>query len=169
MWMTLKTFYFSLGNFSKFAMIILISLPQRCKRYYGPGLPRHSDTFQYEKEKGFAEDPDDGKFSLPMIHLLNNSPDRLMIEHILHQRSRDGGVSPEMKMLVLEKMHEAGSLEFTRETLRSVEKKARETLAILEEQSEIPNYILQYLLVRLSDVRNIVKWFTYNSVEAFVS
>ena len=125
--------------------------PRRFELYYGPGLQRYSDTFQYEKEKGFAEDLDEGKFSLPMIHLLSNSPDRLMIEHILQQRSRDGSMSPEMKMLVLEKMHEAGSLEFTRETLRSAETKARETLALLEEQSKIPNYILQYLLVRLSD------------------
>lgn len=151
--MTLKTFYFSLGNSSKLAMIISILLPQRCELYYGPGLQRHSDTFQYEKEKSFAEDLDEGKFSLPMIHLLNNSPDRLMIEHILQQRSREGGMSPEMKMLVLEKMHEVGSLDFTRETLRSVEMKAREALALLEEKSKIPNYILQYLLVRLSDVR----------------
>lgn len=88
-----------------------------------------------------------------MVHLLNSSPDRLMIEHILQQRSRDGSMSPEMKMLVLEKMNEVGSLEFTRETLRSVETKTREALALLEEQSKTPNYILQYLLIRLSDVR----------------
>lgn len=88
-----------------------------------------------------------------MIHLLNSSKDRLMIECILQQRSRDGSMSPEMKMLVLEKMDEAGSLEFTRATLRSVETKAREALALLEQQAKTPNYILQYLLMRLSNVR----------------
>jgi hypothetical protein len=87
-----------------------------------------------------------------MIHLLNNSADRLMIEHILQQRSRDSSMSPEMKMLVIEKMNEAGSLAFTLETLRSIETKAKEALALLEEQSGIPNYILRYLLTRLSDV-----------------
>jgi hypothetical protein len=51
-------------------------------------------------------------------------------------------MSPEMKMLVLEKMDEAGSLEFTRQTLRSMETKARDALASLEEQSKIPNHIL---------------------------
>ena len=61
-------------------------------------------------------------------------------------------MSPEMKILVLEKMNEAGSLEFTRETLRSMETRARDALALLEEQSKIPNYILRYLLARLSDV-----------------
>ena len=141
--MTSEIFYSSLDNSSKFAMTISISLPRRFELYYGPDLQRYSNTFQYEKEKGFAEDLDEGKFSLPIIHLLSNSPDRLMIEHILQQRSRDGSMSPGMKMLVLEKMHEAGSLEFTRETLRSAEMKAREALAILEEQSKIPNYILQ--------------------------
>jgi ophiobolin F synthase len=113
----------------------------------------YSDTSQYEKEKGFAEDLDEGKLSLPMIHLLNSSKDRLMIEHILQQRSRDGSMPPEMKMLVLQKMNEAGSLEFTRETLASVETEAREALSLLEQQSKFPNYILQYLLVSLSDVR----------------
>ena len=88
-----------------------------------------------------------------MVHLLNNSPDRLIIEHILQQRSRDGSMPPEMKTLVLEKMNEAGSLEFTRETLCAVETKAKEALTLLEEQAKTPNYILQYLLIRLSDVK----------------
>jgi hypothetical protein len=87
-----------------------------------------------------------------MIHLLNDSPDRLIIEHILQQRSRDCSMSHEMKMLVLEKMNEAGSLEYTRETVRSVKTKTREALALLEDQSKNPNYILQYLFVHLSEV-----------------
>lgn len=87
-----------------------------------------------------------------MIHLLNNFPGRLTIEHILQQRSRDGNTSSKMKTLVLEKMNEAGSLAFTRETLRPIETKAREALSLLVERSTIPNYILRYLLTRLSDL-----------------
>lgn len=104
---------------------------------------------QYQKEKGYAEDLDEGKPSFPLIHLLAHAPDRLLLENILQQRSRDGKMSAEVKALVLDKMEQAKSLEFTKHTLDLLESQVRSSLTKLEGQSGA-NYILQYLIERLS-------------------
>ncbi|KAJ5872328.1 terpenoid synthase [Penicillium soppii] len=103
----------------------------------------------YKDEKGFAEDLDEGKLSFPLIHLLNHSPDRLLIENILHERSKDGRMSNEVKELILEKMNQAKSLEFTKKTLASLGSQAKSALVKLEEQSGASNFMMQYLIERL--------------------
>ncbi|KAK9860462.1 hypothetical protein MYU51_005403 [Penicillium brevicompactum] len=106
-----------------------------------------SKTFQ--EQKGYAEDLDEGKLSFPLIHLLSHSPDRLLIENILHERSKNGKMSFEAKELILEKMNQTKSLEFTKETLASLESQTRSALSKLEKQSGTSNFMLQYLIERL--------------------
>ncbi|PHH76098.1 hypothetical protein CDD80_1828 [Ophiocordyceps camponoti-rufipedis] len=106
---------------------------------------------KYEKQKGIAEDLDEGKRSFPLIHLLTNSPDRAMMESILQQRWQEGSMSADLKELVLEKMEEAGSLAYTKRILDSFSDRARTLLAGLEEQAGSNNYILRYLIERLAD------------------
>ncbi|KAF9892770.1 Geranylgeranyl pyrophosphate synthase [Aspergillus nanangensis] len=104
----------------------------------------------YEKEKGFAEDLDEGKHSFPLIHLLQNSPDHLMIRNILQQRSQDGQMPMELKTLVLQKMNEARSLDYVRKTIHSLETQAKDALGVLEKQAGQKNYMLRYLIARLA-------------------
>lgn len=111
----------------------------------------------YENEEGFAEDLDEGKYSFPLIHLLNNTSDRSMIEHILHQRSIDGKMAVEVKHLVLDKMKEVKSLEATRETIQHLESQAFDKLTAIEEQSGVLNHMLRYFIMRLADFREL--WF----------
>ncbi|KAL2842929.1 isoprenoid synthase domain-containing protein [Aspergillus pseudoustus] len=107
---------------------------------------------EYEKDKGFAEDLDEGKYSLPLIHVLEHSPDRPIIEEILLQRSREGKMAKEVKKLVLEKMREVKSLDFVKGKIDSLETKSRIALAVLEKQSGVNNYMLQYFITRLVNV-----------------
>lgn len=72
-----------------------------------------------------------------------------MVENILHERSKNGKMSFEAKQLILEKMNQTKSLEFTKETLVSLESQTRDALAKLEEQSGTNNYMLEYLIQRL--------------------
>ncbi|KAL3458754.1 isoprenoid synthase domain-containing protein [Aspergillus heterothallicus] len=99
-----------------------------------------------------TEELDRGRFSLPLIHLLENMSDRLMIEEILAQRSREGKMTKEMKQLVLEKMAEARSLEFVNMQIQSLETRTKIALGVLEQISGVNNYMLQYFITRLAQV-----------------
>ncbi|KAJ5116166.1 terpenoid synthase, partial [Penicillium angulare] len=106
----------------------------------------------YQKEKGFAQDLDEGKLSFPLIHLLQNSPDRLMIEYILQQRFQDGYMPSEVKELVLEKIHQTRSLEYTKQRINLLESQTKDALFVLEEKTGVENFMLQYLITQLADV-----------------
>lgn len=58
-------------------------------------------------------------------------------------------MSFEAKELILEKMNQTKSLEFTKETLASLESQTRSALSKLEKQSGTSNFMLQYLIERL--------------------
>ncbi|KAF3909756.1 Dimethylallyltranstransferase [Arthrobotrys entomopaga] len=47
---------------------------------------------QYAKNKGFAEDLTEGKFSFPIIHSIRANPTNLQLINILKQQTRDNGV-----------------------------------------------------------------------------
>jgi geranylgeranyl pyrophosphate synthase len=76
---------------------------------------------EYVAQKGFAEDLDEGKYSLPLIHTLQSLPrhETIVLRNLLTQR-RVAGHSPlfEHKTLIVELMKRAGSLEFTVRALR---------------------------------------------------
>jgi Geranylgeranyl pyrophosphate synthase len=83
---------------------------------------------KYTKQKGFCEDLDEGKFSLPLIHALGRcreKPDGTMrtnlICNLLSQRHSDGRLSKEQKNLILEQMRAGGSLEYTRRALHALQ------------------------------------------------
>ncbi|CAI7666554.1 unnamed protein product [Penicillium bialowiezense] len=122
------------------------------RRLCKPRISEVSDIIKYEKEKGFAEDLDEGKFSLPLIHLLENSPDRSMIEQILQNRRQEGRMPTEFKNLLLEKMTDCRSLLFIKETMLLLESQAKDALGVLERKSGTQNYMLQYLIMKLADV-----------------
>lgn len=75
---------------------------------------------QYTDQKGFCEDLDKGKFSLPIIHALQYLPEsqRIILHNLLAQRKVNGGPSIEHKQLILQLLRRSGSLEYTLVALR---------------------------------------------------
>ncbi|KAL4966087.1 bifunctional terpene synthase/polyprenyl synthetase family protein [Aspergillus stella-maris] len=72
---------------------------------------------EYTAKKGFCEDLSEGKFSFPLIHLLQNTPSPNNIRGILFNRDINTDLSIEAKQFVLDQMKETGSLTYTKETL----------------------------------------------------
>jgi geranylgeranyl pyrophosphate synthase len=93
---------------------------------------------EYTAQKGFAEDLDEGKYSLPLIHALQSLSrhETVMLRNLLGQR-RVAGCSPlaEHKTLVLELMKQAGSLEFTERALRKLMGEIEVDMRKIEEQA----------------------------------
>ena len=79
-----------------------------------------SDEKQYTSQKGFCEDLDEGKYSLPLLHLLQAEVDNVQISNILSTRRATGKMAHEQKILMLEHFERAGSLEFTAAVLESL-------------------------------------------------
>jgi geranylgeranyl pyrophosphate synthase len=73
---------------------------------------------QYESKKGFCEDFDEGKFSLPLIHLLSHTryPDR--ITSALFNRRPGTNLPYEMKRYILAEMEEVQTLAYSRDVLK---------------------------------------------------
>ncbi|RAL02574.1 bifunctional terpene synthase/polyprenyl synthetase family protein [Aspergillus ibericus CBS 121593] len=107
---------------------------------------------QYQKEKGFAQDLDEGKFSLPLIHVMTHSPNSVLLQNILCERARHSGLSDDLKRLILDEMQDQGSLTFTEETLRSLEGKIEQQMELIERSTGVANYIFQFLLDRLKEM-----------------
>ncbi|KAN0083031.1 Isoprenoid synthase domain containing protein [Elaphomyces granulatus] len=64
----------------------------------------------YTAKKGFCHDLSEGKFSLPLIHLLQHSAASDRVWGLLFRHK--GELSPEMKMWVLSEMKAVGSLDY---------------------------------------------------------
>lgn len=72
----------------------------------------------YAKNKGFAEDLTEGKFSFPIIHSIRTDPANRQVMNIIKQKSTDYDV----KMYAVTYMKEkTKSFEYTREKLRYLE------------------------------------------------
>ncbi|KAE8391647.1 isoprenoid synthase domain-containing protein [Aspergillus alliaceus] len=104
-------------------------------------------SVEYSDQKGFCEDLDEGKFSLPLIHALTQGDAE--IESILEQRKRHGQLSYELKRLVLDRLRLKGSLDYTLSVLRELQESLRKELARAEAATQQKNWVLQLLLFRL--------------------
>ncbi|KIK55704.1 hypothetical protein GYMLUDRAFT_205331 [Collybiopsis luxurians FD-317 M1] len=87
----------------------------------------------YRKQKGFCEDLDEGKYSLPLIHLLQSHPENLQLRNILSTRRAEGKMMYEQKVLVLEYLREAESLEYTHSVLEGLHAKIGQQIDNIEE------------------------------------
>ncbi|CZT49095.1 related to Fusicoccadiene synthase [Rhynchosporium secalis] len=87
---------------------------------------------EYTSQKGFCEDLDEGKYSLPLLHLLQAEIENVQISNILSTRRTNGKMTYEQKVLMLEHFKEAGSLEFTAAVLESLYEEICGEIARLE-------------------------------------
>lgn len=95
-------------------------------------------------------DIDEGSFTLPLLHALQQDEDSGSLElYSILQSARRERVSPEMKQLVKEKLEAAGSLDFTRMAIRELYLKMEDEQGKMEEVAGIKNWILRLLMLQL--------------------
>ncbi|VUC25193.1 unnamed protein product [Clonostachys rosea] len=76
----------------------------------------------YTNQKGFCEDLDEGKYSLPLILALTRSLRKGQINSLLVQRRVTGALTYEQKCLILEHIRGSGALEATKTIMDSLAK-----------------------------------------------
>lgn len=110
-------------------------------------------SVEYEMQKGFAEDLDEGKFSFPLIHCikaLETNPEyaglAMQMRSVLLRRRVDGRLSDEAKREVLETMKLTNSLDYTLEFLRIMHGKLEIEIGNLEATFGAENLPLRKML-----------------------
>ncbi|KAE8312107.1 isoprenoid synthase domain-containing protein [Aspergillus transmontanensis] len=90
---------------------------------------------EYTAKKGFCDDLSEGKFSFPLIHLLENSPNASTLHRMIFDRQpvEEGEMSEETKSYIISQMKEVGSLDYTQEVLNSLFSYIWETIERTEE------------------------------------
>ncbi|KAL4867799.1 hypothetical protein BDV12DRAFT_209514 [Aspergillus spectabilis] len=101
---------------------------------------------EYTKQKGFCEDLEEGKFSLPLIHLLQAMPDNYVLRNVWMQRRVNRTATHAQKETILELMKKSGSLRFTLDTLGVLYSDVEKSIAELESKFGIENFQLRLIL-----------------------
>ncbi|KAK4222678.1 isoprenoid synthase domain-containing protein [Podospora fimiseda] len=99
-------------------------------------------SLDYTKQKGFCEDLDKGKYSLPLIHALRKSAGDDIVTsnllcNLLAQQRRDGKLTTKQKQIIVEQLEKLGSLAYTRDALDVLQGELREMareMGIVENQ-----------------------------------
>lgn len=121
-----------------------------------------SDDYQnlasadYAKQKGFAEDPDEGNYSFTLIHCihtLDSEPkfagDAMQSRAFLRKRRFDGKLSHEAKREVLATMKKTKSLDYTLGVLRGIAWRVGKEVGNLEVKFGEANFSLRLMLEML--------------------
>ncbi|KAI0812845.1 putative geranylgeranyl pyrophosphate synthase [Xylaria sp. FL0064] len=108
-----------------------------------------ADDKQYTAQKGFCEDLDEGKFSLPLIHALAHTDKGLQLRGLLHERRRRGHCTKEQKHCILRYMREAGSLTYVLKVLQALYAELEAEARRLESAFGQVNHEMRLLLALL--------------------
>jgi hypothetical protein len=125
--------------------------PPRSHHHTGISRALTFDPVQYAAQKGFCEDLDEGKFSLPLIHSLQQSQTsggNILLMSLLQQCRTTGKATSEAKKLILEEFEKTGSLEHTRKILKGLSEQMQEDVAGIEAFFGKENFVLRLLLER---------------------
>ncbi|KAL4883150.1 isoprenoid synthase domain-containing protein [Aspergillus karnatakaensis] len=86
---------------------------------------------EYTTKKGFCEDFDEGKFSLPLIYVLQNTPyPERITAAIFHRPAGERTVSQEVKTMILNEMDAVGTFDYVRRVLKHLH---TELMTLLDE------------------------------------
>ncbi|KAL2827214.1 isoprenoid synthase domain-containing protein [Aspergillus cavernicola] len=86
----------------------------------------------YTSKKGFCEDLDEGKFSLPLIHLLNHTPYPDRITSAIYNRACATKLKREVKQHILDAMESARTFEYVRDVLKHLHAEIMKSLGAVE-------------------------------------
>ena len=116
---------------------------------------------EYSEQKGFCEDLDEGKFSFPIVHLLEESPKyENLVLGIFRQRqvASNTPLAQESKIQILECLERTGTFEATWRLLQEFEQRIEKEIEVLESLSGETNPVMHLLLKTLSvPERNVQK------------
>ncbi|RAK81477.1 bifunctional terpene synthase/polyprenyl synthetase family protein [Aspergillus fijiensis CBS 313.89] len=101
---------------------------------------------EYTKQKGYCEDLEEGKFSLPLIHLLQSMPENHVLRNVWMQRRVRGTATHAQKETILELMKRNGSLQFTEDTLKILYGHLEKSIGELERRFGAENFQLRLIL-----------------------
>ena len=108
---------------------------------------------EYSELKGFCEDLDEGKFSFPIVHLLEESPRyENLILGIFRQRqvASTTPLAQESKIQILECLERTGTFGATWQLLQEFEQRIEKEIEVLESVSRETNPVMHLLLKTLS-------------------
>ena len=125
-----------------------VSPPSNTTIYYDK-LKMSANTPQYHDQKGFCEDLDEGKFSLPLLRLLSTRPNNIQLQSILMQRRCQGKLTLEMKKYILEQMKNEGCLDYTRDVLKRLDDEVERVTKQIGDEMGTTNWIMLLVLERL--------------------
>ncbi|KAK4185022.1 isoprenoid synthase domain-containing protein [Podospora australis] len=105
----------------------------------------------YTSQKGFCEDLDKGKLSVPLVQFLNNAPlsDTIHVREVLEQRREKRCLSTAQKELVLKPLKGSKSMDVTLETLHRLQADIENLTGQLEERTGRENWVLKLCMYRL--------------------
>ena len=106
----------------------------------------------YTAAKGFCEDLDEGKFSLPLIHTLRsstNTQQQLLRDILQERRHQNGGMPLETKNLVVKMMQDSGSLVYVKKVLKELEEAIQVEITTIERSAGEENFVLRLLIEKL--------------------
>ncbi|KAF7167893.1 hypothetical protein CNMCM5623_001040 [Aspergillus felis] len=89
---------------------------------------------EYTAKKGFCDDLDEGKFSFPVLHVLEHSPKAEELLKLIYGEDKKTQMSHADKLRILAEMKEVGSLTYTLEVLEKLFTTMLETLDRVEEK-----------------------------------
>ena len=115
---------------------------------------------EYSEQKGFCEDLDEGKFSFPIVHLLEESPkyENLVLGIFRHRQiASTTPLARESKIQILECLEHTGTFEATWQLLQEFEQRIENEIEVLESLSGETNPVMHLLLKTLSIPERIGK------------
>ncbi|OHW95853.1 geranylgeranyl pyrophosphate synthase [Colletotrichum incanum] len=101
---------------------------------------------QYIRQKGFCEDLDEGKYSVPLIYTLQTQPDNIQLINLLSTGRRTGRLTREQKECVLEILNKFGGFAYTRVVLLRLYSQISDALKELESSFGSSNPEMKVLL-----------------------
>ncbi|KAI1874890.1 uncharacterized protein JN550_002319 [Neoarthrinium moseri] len=104
---------------------------------------------EYTSQKGFCEDLDEGKYSITLIHALQNDSGGLLLRNMISTRRVQGKLTIQQKALMLDRIRSCGSLEWTVSLLSDIHQRAIADIGLLEKDIGRVNYELRSLVEML--------------------